>query len=74
MRVCYTPRFLLPRSQNYAEPTLQNMVLGKKIMGDLYVERIPMADIPEDEDKAAEYLHELYRKKVSSLPTLSTAL
>lgn len=50
-------------TENYAQPTLYNMMLGKKIMGDLYVERIPMEDIPEDETKAAEFLHDLYRKK-----------
>ena len=50
--------------ENYAQPTLYNIMLGKKIMADMYVERIPMADIPEDEGKAADFLHELYRKKV----------
>ncbi|XP_043213766.1 1-acyl-sn-glycerol-3-phosphate acyltransferase gamma-like isoform X1 [Amphibalanus amphitrite] len=50
-------------TQNYAQPTLYNMMLGKKIVGDLYVERIPMSEVPEDEQEAAEFLHQLYRNK-----------
>ncbi|XP_037080534.1 1-acyl-sn-glycerol-3-phosphate acyltransferase gamma-like isoform X2 [Pollicipes pollicipes] len=50
-------------TENYAEPTLTNMVRGKKILGDMYIERIPMDEVPEDESEAAEFLHKLYRQK-----------
>ncbi|CAG7675290.1 unnamed protein product [Allacma fusca] len=45
------------------EPTVFNMLNGRPVTGTLLLRRIPMSEIPEDETKAAEWLHELYRHK-----------
>ena len=48
------------------EPTVTNLLLGRKIVGHLYFDRIPLEDIPEGEEEAALWLRELYNKKVLS--------
>ena len=51
-----------------ATPTLKNLLLGRRVMGEMLVERIPLDSIPEDPIQATEWLHESYRQKVSSFP------
>jgi len=46
-----------------ATPTLKNLLLGRRVMGEMLVERIPLDSIPEDPIQATEWLHESYRQK-----------
>ncbi|XP_064100028.1 1-acyl-sn-glycerol-3-phosphate acyltransferase delta-like isoform X2 [Macrobrachium nipponense] len=45
------------------EPTLQNMLRGRKVKSEMYVRRLPLDEIPDDDEGAISYLHELYRSK-----------
>ena len=51
-------------------PTLQNMLRGRKVMSEIYVRRIPLSEVPDDDEGASNYLHELYRQKVCSPASL----
>lgn len=47
-----------------AEPTLMNIIKGKAVRGEFYVRRIPIAEVPvENDEVCGEWLHELYRNK-----------
>ncbi|XP_053730570.1 1-acyl-sn-glycerol-3-phosphate acyltransferase delta [Synchiropus splendidus] len=46
-------------------PTLRGILNGKKYHADLYVRRIPLELIPEDEAECAAWLHKLYQEKDS---------
>ncbi|KAK7077412.1 1-acyl-sn-glycerol-3-phosphate acyltransferase delta [Halocaridina rubra] len=39
------------------------MLRGRRVKSDLYVRRIPLNEVPNDEEGATNYLHELYRSK-----------
>jgi Acyltransferase C-terminus len=43
---------------------MHNLLLGNGVTGHLYIRRIPMADVPSDEEEAAKWMHELYQRKV----------
>jgi lysophosphatidic acid acyltransferase / lysophosphatidylinositol acyltransferase len=45
------------------KPTIINLLRGKKCTGHLYLRRIPMSEVPEDEEAAAKWLQELYVRK-----------
>lgn len=44
-------------------PTLVDIMNGRKYKADLYLRRIPVEEIPEDEKECADWLHKLYQKK-----------
>ncbi|XP_063297291.1 1-acyl-sn-glycerol-3-phosphate acyltransferase delta [Pelobates fuscus] len=44
-------------------PTLLGVLNGKKYHADLFVRRIPLEEIPEDEQECASWLHKLYQEK-----------
>ncbi|KAM4591510.1 1-acyl-sn-glycerol-3-phosphate acyltransferase delta isoform 1-T3 [Odontesthes bonariensis] len=46
-------------------PTFLGILNGKKYCTDLYVRRIPLESIPEDEAECAAWLHKLYQDKDS---------
>ncbi|XP_054590735.1 1-acyl-sn-glycerol-3-phosphate acyltransferase delta isoform X1 [Nothobranchius furzeri] len=46
-------------------PTLLGVLNGKKYHADLYVRRIPLESIPEDEAECSAWLHKLYQEKDS---------
>lgn len=48
------------------KPTVTNLLLGKAVEGHLFMQRIPMDEVPEDEEAAAQWLRDLYLKKVST--------
>nr|XP_035153002.1 1-acyl-sn-glycerol-3-phosphate acyltransferase delta isoform X1 [Callithrix jacchus] len=48
---------------NNENPTLLGVLNGKKYHADLYVRRIPLEDIPEDDAKCSAWLHKLYQEK-----------
>ncbi|XP_040139463.1 1-acyl-sn-glycerol-3-phosphate acyltransferase delta isoform X4 [Ictidomys tridecemlineatus] len=56
-------REVLEGCRNNENPTLLGVLNGKKYHADCYVRRIPMEDIPEDEDKCSAWLHKLYQEK-----------
>jgi len=45
------------------QPTVTNMLLGKPLEGHLYLHRIPLSQVPDDEEGAAQWLRDLYIKK-----------
>ncbi|XP_051507421.1 1-acyl-sn-glycerol-3-phosphate acyltransferase delta-like isoform X1 [Myxocyprinus asiaticus] len=49
--------------RNNEMPTLLGVLNGKMYHADLYVRRIPLASIPEDETECAAWLHKLYQEK-----------
>lgn len=49
--------------RNNEAPTLLDLLNGKKYHADLYVRRIPLTSIPEDEAECAAWLHKLYQEK-----------
>ncbi|XP_029963223.1 1-acyl-sn-glycerol-3-phosphate acyltransferase delta [Salarias fasciatus] len=49
--------------RNNETPTLLGVMSGKKYHADLYVRRIPLDLIPEDEAECAAWLHKLYQEK-----------
>ncbi|XP_053317200.1 1-acyl-sn-glycerol-3-phosphate acyltransferase delta [Spea bombifrons] len=49
--------------RNNENPTLLGVLNGKKYHADLYVRRIPLEQIPEDEQECAIWLHKLYQEK-----------
>ncbi|XP_061914330.1 1-acyl-sn-glycerol-3-phosphate acyltransferase delta isoform X2 [Entelurus aequoreus] len=51
--------------RNNETPTLRDILSGKKYHADLYVRRIPLELIPEDESECADWLHKLYQEKDS---------
>ncbi|XP_026079395.1 1-acyl-sn-glycerol-3-phosphate acyltransferase delta [Carassius auratus] len=49
--------------RNNEIPTLLGVLNGKKYHADLYVRRIPLDKIPEDESECAAWLYKLYQEK-----------
>ena len=45
-------------------PTLMNVFLGRPVCAEVFLERIPFADIPNDPKLAAEWLVESFNTKV----------
>lgn len=45
------------------KPTMKNLLLGKKVESHVYVQRIPVEEIPEGDEEAAAWLHKLYQEK-----------
>ncbi|XP_015185251.1 PREDICTED: 1-acyl-sn-glycerol-3-phosphate acyltransferase delta-like isoform X2 [Polistes dominula] len=45
------------------KPTMTNLLLGKKVEAHMYMKRIPLSEVPEDDDAAADWLHKLYQEK-----------
>lgn len=41
-------------------PTLTSLLYGKPVHAHLYIERIPVENVPEDEGEAAKWLHDLF--------------
>ena len=39
--------------------------MGKSIDANMYMERIPISEVPEGDAEAAAWLHDLYKKKVN---------
>lgn len=45
------------------EPTILNLLRGKPMHGHLYLRRVPMTEVPEDEVAGGQWLHELFVRK-----------
>ncbi|CAG0888926.1 unnamed protein product [Darwinula stevensoni] len=46
-----------------AEPTVMSVLNGKHVVCEVYFERIPLEEVPEDEKQASKWLFDLYAKK-----------
>lgn len=44
-------------------PTITNLLKAKYVEAHMYMQRIPLEEIPEDDEGAAKWLHDLYLKK-----------
>jgi hypothetical protein len=55
---------LIVNSKEAAAPVFKSLVLGRPIAAEVLIERIPLDDIPEDSDKAANWLHQNFHHKV----------
>ena len=57
---------------------MTDLLLGKSVQAHLYMCRIPLDQVPVDEEACAQWLYELYQKKVTiphityNMQTLST--
>ncbi|XP_015513611.1 1-acyl-sn-glycerol-3-phosphate acyltransferase gamma isoform X1 [Neodiprion pinetum] len=45
------------------KPTMTNLLLGEKVEAHMYINRIPLAEVPEGDEAAAAWLHQIYQKK-----------
>ena len=46
-------------------PTFGSIVRGKQLIGDFYLRKIPITDVPTDsEEQISKFLYDLYQKKV----------
>lgn len=45
------------------KPTMRNLLLGKRVEGHMYAKRIPIEEVPEGDEAAAEWLQKLYQQK-----------
>ncbi|XP_077868578.1 1-acyl-sn-glycerol-3-phosphate acyltransferase gamma-like [Saccoglossus kowalevskii] len=51
-------------SADYAEPTMYNVVMGRKCQGHMLVRRIKITDVPTDtEENTANFCHQIYQFK-----------
>lgn len=41
------------------------MLRGQKVLGEMYIRRLDLNEVPTDDEGAANYLHALYRSKVN---------
>lgn len=65
IELCFDPK-------DSVKPTVMNLLLGRPVTGHMYIERIPLDDVPEDEEKASLWLRELYNKKDRLLDSFLT--
>ena len=49
------------------EPSVFSMLNGKPLTAHLLMRRIPMEEVPDDPEQAAQWLHRLYQHKVLQL-------
>lgn len=52
------------KSNEPNKPTMRSLLLGKKVQPYMYVRRIPLSEVPEGDKAAAEWLQQLYQRKV----------
>ncbi|XP_051154697.1 1-acyl-sn-glycerol-3-phosphate acyltransferase gamma-like [Leptopilina boulardi] len=51
------------KSNEPNKPTMRSLLLGKKVQPYMYVRRIPLSEVPEGDEAAAEWLQQLYQRK-----------
>ncbi|XP_071455483.1 1-acyl-sn-glycerol-3-phosphate acyltransferase gamma-like isoform X2 [Hetaerina americana] len=51
------------KKSDVIKPTLNNLLMGKKVMAHMYINRIPMDEVPAEEVACAQFLKNLYLKK-----------
>ena len=53
-------------SSKEGSPSFKSLLFGRPATSEVFIERIPIEDVPEDPVQAADWLHESYRQRVSS--------
>ncbi|XP_054011637.1 1-acyl-sn-glycerol-3-phosphate acyltransferase gamma-like [Hylaeus anthracinus] len=48
---------------NPVKPTITNLLLGKRVEGHMIIRRIPLEEVPDGDEAAAEWLYKLYERK-----------
>lgn len=43
------------------------MLLGRRVIGEMLLERIPLEDVPENPQEASKWLYENYHHKVKAI-------
>lgn len=51
------------REDDQVKPTIVSLLSGRSMTGYIYLRRISMSEIPDDEEKAAKWLQDLYVRK-----------
>ncbi|XP_017883045.1 1-acyl-sn-glycerol-3-phosphate acyltransferase gamma-like [Ceratina calcarata] len=51
------------KSNEPNKPSITNLLLGKPVNAHLYMRRIPLEEVPREEEAAAKWLHELFQRK-----------
>ncbi|XP_039293293.1 1-acyl-sn-glycerol-3-phosphate acyltransferase gamma [Nilaparvata lugens] len=51
------------KENSETRPTVASMLKGKPLEAHMYIERIPISQVPDDEEEAANWLRDLYLKK-----------
>lgn len=47
------------------DPSIMSMLYGKPVHAHMYFRRIPVEEVPEDENDVSKWLQDLYVEKVS---------
>lgn len=50
-------------------PTLKNLLKGKQLDAHIYMERIPVEQIPNDQKECDKWMYEVFEKKVTIIIT-----
>ncbi|XP_071801099.1 1-acyl-sn-glycerol-3-phosphate acyltransferase gamma-like [Asterias amurensis] len=50
-------------SKSEYEPTMLNLMRGKKFIFNFHAKRIPIEDVPKDEEGQVKFIHDLYKEK-----------
>lgn len=66
IQLCFEPKAKVA-------PTVMNLLLGKPVLGHMYFERIPLEEVPEDEELASQWLRDLYVRKDKMMDSFLTA-
>lgn len=56
IELCFDPK-------DTVKPTVMNLLMGKPLTGHMFIERIPLEEVPESEEGASAWLREFYNKK-----------
>lgn len=54
------------KEDDTAEPTMTSLLFGKSVTCHMYMQRIPMEEIPDTEQEQDKYLRDLFQIKVSN--------
>lgn len=49
---------------------MTDLLLGKRVQAHLYIDRIPLDQVPVEEEACAQWLYQLYEKKVTKAHTM----
>ncbi len=58
------------KSENGVKPNILMIKNGEAVKGQMFINRIPLKDVPiDDEKKCSEFLYKMYENKVSLIYT-----
>lgn len=53
------------RETDPVRPTMMNLLHGRKVTAHIYMNRIPLEELPQKEDDLDEFLREMFQRKAS---------